>query len=94
MPQEEDLGYVSLEAQFFGCPVIAFEKGGATETVLPRKTGLFFSAQNPSSLSKALEQFHTMSYNLKLGTRQSGPDNAERFNKTIFKEKFLEAIAK
>jgi len=26
MPQEEDFGYVSLEAQFFGCPVIFFRK--------------------------------------------------------------------
>jgi glycosyltransferase involved in cell wall biosynthesis len=29
MPQEEDFGYVSLESQFFGTPVIALAKGGA-----------------------------------------------------------------
>jgi len=29
MPQEEDFGYTALEAQFFGCPVIAYKKGGA-----------------------------------------------------------------
>ncbi len=92
MPQEEDFGYVSLEAQFFGCPVIAYEKGGARETVINNKTGLFFSAQNPSSLSKALEQFHTISYNLKLSTRKLGTDNAKRYNKIIFVKNFLEAV--
>ncbi len=45
MPQEEDFGYVSLEAQFFGCPVIAYKRGGATETVIDGKTGIFFNRQ-------------------------------------------------
>lgn len=93
MPQEEDFGYVSLEAQFFGCPVIAYEKGGATESVLPNKTGLFFTPETPSSLMKVLEQFHTMSYNLKVRARKIGPENVGRFNKTIFVKNFLEAVS-
>ena len=88
MPQEEDFGYVSLEAQFFGCPVITYEKGGARETILPGKTGLFFSAQNPQSLCKTLEQFHTISYNLKLDTQKLGPKNTERFSKKRFINRF------
>lgn len=93
MPQEEDLGYVSLEAQFFGCPVIAYKKGGALETIISGKTGLFFPSQTPSALSKTLDQFNAISYNLKAGTRKSGPANAERFHKKIFTEKFLQAIS-
>lgn len=85
MPQEEDFGYVSLEAQFFGCPVIAFGKGGATETVLENKTGMFFSS---------LEQFSTISYNLKARAREFGPENAQKFDKTNFVKKFLEAVTK
>jgi glycosyltransferase involved in cell wall biosynthesis len=92
MPQEEDFGYVSLEAQFFGCPVVAFGKGGATETVLSDKTGVFFSLQTVSSLKKALEQFHTMSYNLKVGTQKIGVNHVQKFDKSIFKNSFLETI--
>ena len=42
MPQEEDFGYVSLEAQFFCCPIIAYKKGGAIETVIDGKQEIFF----------------------------------------------------
>jgi glycosyltransferase involved in cell wall biosynthesis len=34
-PGEEDFGIVPLEAQAMGCPVIAFGKGGALETIIP-----------------------------------------------------------
>jgi len=64
MPQEEDFGYVALEAQFFGCPVIAYGKGGATETVVKGKTGLFFSQQTARSLGDAVAQFERSKYNL------------------------------
>ncbi len=92
MPQEEDFGYVSLEAQFFGCPVIAFDRGGARETVLANKTGLFFSEQTISSLSFTLEQFHTISYNLKASTRRWGVVNVERLDRKKFIEKFYTVI--
>jgi glycosyltransferase involved in cell wall biosynthesis len=34
-PGEEDFGITPLEAQSMGCPVIAFARGGAVETVIP-----------------------------------------------------------
>ncbi len=92
MPQEEDFGYVSLEAQFFGCPVIAYEKGGASETVIEEKTGLFFKKQTSESLIAALEQFHIISYNLQLETRKLGMKNIERFDKKIFVKQFNSVI--
>ncbi len=64
MPQEEDFGYVALEAQFFGCPVIAYGKGGATETVVKGKTGLFFSQQTARSLGDTVAHFERSKYNL------------------------------
>lgn len=92
MPQEEDFGYVSLEAQFFGCPVISYSKGGAKETVIEHKTGIFFDHQTSNGLKSALEQFETISYNLKDGTRRLGLKNAKRFEKQIFINKFLKVI--
>lgn len=88
MPQEEDFGYTSLEAQFFGCPVIAFRKGGATETVIEGKTGLFFKEQTINSLLTAVKKFHTMSYILKKRTTEFGIKNVEKFSKDRFINKF------
>jgi len=50
MPQEEDFGLVSLEAQSFYKPVLAFGRGGALETVKQGKTGIFFDKQTEESL--------------------------------------------
>ena len=88
MPQEEDFGLVVLEAQFFGCPVIAYTKGGATETIIEGKTGLFFKNQTRESLRDALERFKKISYNLKSSTVSYGKINAEKFSLVEFKKKF------
>ncbi len=89
MPQEEEFGYVSLEAQFFGCPIIAYKKGGAIETVINGKTGMFFENQTEKSLREALARFKHIEYNLKSSTQRLGTNNAERFNKQKFVKDFL-----
>ena len=60
-PQEEDFGLVPLEAQACGRPVVAFRGGGARETIIDRKTGLFFFPQTPMALKKALLNFDPLS---------------------------------
>ena len=60
--QYEDFGIVPLEAMASGTPVIAFEKGGAVETVIEGKTGEFFPEQTPESLAGALENFDPSKY--------------------------------
>ena len=61
-PAEEDFGLAPLEAMACGRPVIAFKGGGALETVIPGKTGVFFPDQNTSSLSSTLEAFRPDEY--------------------------------
>lgn len=56
-PQVEDFGITPVETQAAGRPVIAFRAGGALETVLEGRTGLFFEAQSPESLVATLEEF-------------------------------------
>lgn len=56
-PAEEDFGITVVEAQAAGAPVIAYGRGGTTETVIPGKTGLLFPHQSVASLVAAIQQF-------------------------------------
>lgn len=92
MPQEEDFGYVPLEAQFFGCPVIAYNKGGASETVSEGETGLFFHDQTEEELSKAIRKYNMVKYKLRRSSQDSGPKNVEKFAKENFIKDFVNII--
>lgn len=92
MPQEEDFGYVSLEAQFFGCPVIAYKKGGADETIIEGKTGIFFGEQTVESLKKAILRYNMVKYELKQNVQSFGLKNIERFAKEKFIKKLMSNI--
>lgn len=60
--QEEDFGLVAIEAQSYGKPVIAYAKGGALETIVSGKTGVFFKYQSVASLVEALLAFEKMDF--------------------------------
>ena len=53
---EEDFGLAPLEAQQCGTAVIAFGRGGAVETIINEKTGVFFDKQETESLKNAIEK--------------------------------------
>jgi glycosyltransferase involved in cell wall biosynthesis len=87
-PQEEDFGLVPIEAQACGRPVIAFKSGGALETIIPGKTGEFFSPQTTNALIKKLKSVNPKSYSPK-ACRQ----NAENFSVKKFKKDFYNLIS-
>ena len=89
MPQEEDFGYVSLEAQLFGCPVIAYKKGGVLETVIDGKTGILFNIQTEKSLRSAIERLDKIKYNLRAKVKEFGTSSIEKFSKEKFVDNFL-----
>ena len=78
-PGEEDFGIVPVEAQACGCPVIAFGRGGALETVLENETGVFFDQPKEESLIEAVRRFESLSL-----PPESARRNAERFSKERF----------
>jgi glycosyltransferase involved in cell wall biosynthesis len=55
-PGVEDFGIAPVEAMAAGKPVIAFRAGGATETVVDGRTGIFFERQDTGSLAEAIER--------------------------------------
>jgi glycosyltransferase involved in cell wall biosynthesis len=81
-PGEEDFGIVPLEAMASGKPVIAFAKGGALETVVENRTGIFFKEQIKESLIDAVRKFSSEMFN---------PNEIHRhalgFDRKIFKDK-------
>lgn len=51
---EEDFGILPVEAMACGAPVVAFGRGGATETVVHGQTGWLFPEQEPEDLIRAI----------------------------------------
>jgi glycosyltransferase involved in cell wall biosynthesis len=78
-PGFEDFGIAPVEAQAAGRPVIAFGRGGATETVVHGATGVLFEEQTVDALIAAIEAFDAMDFDPALCRR-----NAERFDRSEF----------
>jgi len=89
MPQNEDFGIASVEAQSCGTPVIAYMKGGSCDTVVDGKTGVLFNKQTIDTLVDAVKRFDRMDFKT-----NDLVNNAKRFGSRNFEEKFLELINK
>lgn len=92
MPQAEDFGYVSLESQFFGCPIISYKNSGVAETISNNKTGLLFSNQTIKSLSDILEKYQSLSYTMKNYTKSLDLNYFSKFSKKHFVQRINQII--
>jgi glycosyltransferase involved in cell wall biosynthesis len=59
-PGEEDFGMVPVEVMASGRPVIAFGRGGATETVEEGLTGVFFAEQTVQAIASAVRKLDSL----------------------------------
>lgn len=84
-PQIEDCGITAIETMAAGRPVIAYNEGGATETVTPGETGIFFNEQSWESLLDTLLHFDPHNWNTHKIREHSLLFSAENFKQKIKK---------
>jgi glycosyltransferase involved in cell wall biosynthesis len=86
-PGEEDFGLVPLEANASGRPVVAFRRGGALETVIEGRTGVFFDQPTPESLAAAVRTCDARSW-----TKPELRCHAEQFGEAVFRTRILAEV--
>lgn len=84
---EEDFNLVAVEAQSVGKPVVAYGRGGVTESVVDGITGWFFEEESAESLAGLLKRV-----NLAKIDPVACIENAKKFSKERFKREFKEKV--
>ena len=94
---DEDFGIVSVEAQSFGRPVIAYGYGGSQETVRVADlegrsdTGIFFEEQTSKSLEEAILRFESREHEFIAADIR---EHALKFDASVFNDKIVEFVSK
>lgn len=86
-PGEEDFGIVPLEANAAGRPVIAYQAGGALDTVVNGQTGVFFPIQTVEALCQAVHECESKTWRTAVLRR-----HAEGFREEVFRSRILDVV--
>lgn len=86
----EDFGMTPVEAMSYGTPVIAFNGGGYTESVLDGKTGILFDDSTTDGLVSAVQKFEK----IKRNWSSDCSSQAKKFSTERFIREMNELIAK
>lgn len=88
---EEDFGIVPVEALACGTPVIAFARGGVTETVPNEGRCILYDEQSVDGIVEAVERFEGLPEIDDL-ERAELRRAAERFSRECFRQTFVERV--
>jgi glycosyltransferase involved in cell wall biosynthesis len=91
-PGEDDFGIAPVEAMSFGKPVLAYRKGGATETIIEGKTGEFFDYENSAILADCVRRFRLKPANHY--DQKFISEHVKKFSEQRFKKEILEFVNK
>ena len=83
LPGVEDFGITPLEAMALGTPVVALGSGGVLDSVVPRRTGIFFDLPNVDSLRRAIDEVES---------QQWDRDDLRRHAATFSRDRFLRQL--
>lgn len=86
-PGEEDFGIVPVEIQAAGRPVIALDRGGVRDTVIPERTGILFPEQTVEALMQAVQRSES-----RIWDAEAIRQHAQQFNPDRFREQFLSVV--
>ena len=86
---EEDFGIIIIEALSSGTPVIAFNRGGAAETIEHGRTGILFDNQEKESIIKAVNQLESGKF---IFNPEELSKEAQKYSKEIFDEKIKKFV--
>ncbi len=87
-PSRDDFGLVPVEVMACGRPVLAFDGGGATETVVPGVTGELFASQEPEVIADAVRSFVPGRYD-----PHAIREHAVRWDRSRFRESIRSMVA-
>lgn len=90
-PGKDDFGITAVEAMAAGKPVLAYRKGGTTETIIEGVTGEFFDDLNPELLSDAIRRFCANENKYDYLTIRK---HSEKFSRVRFEREIKEFINK
>ncbi|MFT7553587.1 MAG: glycosyltransferase involved in cell wall biosynthesis [Rhodothermales bacterium] len=79
----EDFGIAPVEAQALGTPVIAYGRGGVTETVVEGRTGMFFESQTPGAVAAAVSEFEESDFDRTVIAEHGRRYGAARFRNAL-----------
>lgn len=83
---EEDAGIVPIEAMAHGKPVLVYGKGGASESVINKKTGLHFFDPTVDGLLLAIEEFKDLEFDPLDISKHAQKFSCQRFREEIMLE--------
>lgn len=86
-PGIEDFGITPLEVNACGRPIIAYREGGALDTVVAERTGLFFDKQSIDSLSETIRRFDQYDWD-----SECIREHAEKFSEDVFVKRLQTSI--
>ena len=86
---EEDFGIIVVEAMACGTPVIALNKGGASEIVSDNNIGVLFKHQSPESVKEAVLKFEAVQDKFDPSIIRA---HSLKFGRNIFEEKLKQFI--